>query len=113
MLAKNRNLQSAPRHSYRGLFFALSTAAVATLLIACGGGSSSGSSNASAANSPSGASSGGGASDAKTAAGHNVCPPSEASKDLTGAGSSAVFPLVSKWVDDYQKQCGVKLNYQS
>src|SRR6185503_18823904 len=51
--------------------------------------------------------------DAKTAAGHNVCPASGASGDLTGAGSSAVFPLVSKWVDDYQKQCNVKLNYQS
>ena len=32
---------------------------------------------------------------------------------LNGAGSTFIFPLLSKMGDDYNKLCGVKLNYQS
>ena len=32
---------------------------------------------------------------------------------LTGAGSTFIFPLLSKMGDDYNAKCGVKLNYQS
>ena len=32
---------------------------------------------------------------------------------ITGAGSSFVYPILSKWSADYTKKTGVKLNYQS
>src|SRR3954470_11968108 len=107
MLVHTRDSERSPRRPLRGLFFAFSGMLAAATLIACGGSSSS-STKAPAADGGSGG--GDSALTAKTAAGHSVCPPSEASKDLIGAGSSAVFPLVSKWVDDSQKQCSVKLN---
>jgi phosphate transport system substrate-binding protein len=34
-------------------------------------------------------------------------------KELTGAGSTFDFPLFSKMFDEYNKLCGVKVNYQS
>ena len=34
-------------------------------------------------------------------------------KELTGAGSTFVFPLFSKMFDEYNKLCSVKVNYQS
>ena len=33
--------------------------------------------------------------------------------DITGAGSTFVYPVLSKWSADYNKQTGDKLNYQS
>jgi len=33
--------------------------------------------------------------------------------DITGAGSTWVYPLVSKWAAAYEKQFGVRVNYQS
>ena len=33
--------------------------------------------------------------------------------EITGAGSTFVYPVLSKWADAYQKQTGVGLNYQS
>jgi phosphate transport system substrate-binding protein len=35
------------------------------------------------------------------------------SVDLTGAGSTFVNPIFSKWVSDYARLTGVKINYQS
>src|SRR5262249_31199648 len=32
---------------------------------------------------------------------------------LNGAGSSFVYPLMSKWASEYEKTAGVKVNYQS
>ena len=32
---------------------------------------------------------------------------------LNGAGSTFIFPLLSKMGEDYNAKCGVKLNYQS
>jgi phosphate transport system substrate-binding protein len=34
-------------------------------------------------------------------------------QDATGAGSSFVAPILSKWASDYNKATGVKINYQS
>jgi len=33
--------------------------------------------------------------------------------DITGAGSTFAFPILSKWADAYKKEAGVGLNYQS
>ena len=33
--------------------------------------------------------------------------------DVTGAGSSFVFPVISKWATDYSKSTDTKINYQS
>ncbi len=33
--------------------------------------------------------------------------------DITGAGSTFVYPVISKWADTYSKSAGVNLNYQS
>jgi len=36
-----------------------------------------------------------------------------AAADITGAGSTFVYPVLSKWADAYKKLTGVGLNYQS
>ncbi len=33
--------------------------------------------------------------------------------DITGAGATFIYPLLSKWSDDYNKATGNKINYQS
>ena len=33
--------------------------------------------------------------------------------DITGAGSTFVYPVLAKWADQYRKDTGVGLNYQS
>jgi phosphate transport system substrate-binding protein len=33
--------------------------------------------------------------------------------EITGAGATFPYPIYAKWAEDYQKQSGVKLNYQS
>jgi phosphate transport system substrate-binding protein len=33
--------------------------------------------------------------------------------EITGAGATFIYPLLSKWSDDYNKQTGHKINYQS
>jgi phosphate transport system substrate-binding protein len=35
------------------------------------------------------------------------------SQQVTGAGSTFVYPVLSAWAADYQKQSGTKINYQS
>ena len=42
----------------------------------------------------------------------DACPKTGV-KELTGAGSTFVFPLFSKMFDEYNKLCGVRVNYQS
>jgi phosphate transport system substrate-binding protein len=32
---------------------------------------------------------------------------------ITGAGATFIYPLISKWSDDYNKATGAKINYQS
>jgi phosphate transport system substrate-binding protein len=36
-----------------------------------------------------------------------------AAADITGAGSTFVYPVLAKWADQYRKDTGVGLNYQS
>jgi phosphate transport system substrate-binding protein len=36
-----------------------------------------------------------------------------AAADITGAGSTFVYPVLAKWADAYRKETGVGLNYQS
>jgi phosphate transport system substrate-binding protein len=36
-----------------------------------------------------------------------------AAADITGAGSTFVYPVLAKWADTYRKETGVGLNYQS
>jgi phosphate transport system substrate-binding protein len=36
-----------------------------------------------------------------------------AATDITGAGSTFVYPVLAKWAAEYSKQTGVNLNYQS
>lgn len=36
-----------------------------------------------------------------------------AADDITGAGSTFVYPILAKWADAYRKETGVGLNYQS
>ena len=33
--------------------------------------------------------------------------------DITGAGSTFVFPILAKWAADYNVKTGDKINYQS
>src|SRR5262250_4028969 len=39
--------------------------------------------------------------------------PTKGVKELTGAGATFPYPLYSKMFDQYNKSCGVKVNYQS
>lgn len=34
-------------------------------------------------------------------------------KEITGAGSSFAYPIISKWAADYKRETGVEVNYQS
>ncbi|MEE9451457.1 MAG: phosphate ABC transporter substrate-binding protein PstS [Gammaproteobacteria bacterium] len=46
--------------------------------------------------------------------GLSACSESEQkTKRLTGAGSSFVYPVMSKWAEDYQQLDGIQINYQS
>ncbi len=40
-------------------------------------------------------------------------PPVARSPSLTGAGATFPYPLYSKWVDEYEHETGVRINYQS
>ncbi len=42
-----------------------------------------------------------------------LAPGFAAAEEITGAGSTFVYPLLAKWSDDYNRQSGVKINYQS
>ncbi len=91
------------------LMLAIGAATVAAFLSACGGSSTKANTPTAPAQtsvaSPPGAST-------KTAS-TSPCPPSDAAKGLTGAGASFPFPLYSKWVDQFNKQCSIQINYQS
>ncbi|WP_394540771.1 phosphate ABC transporter substrate-binding protein PstS [Lysobacter enzymogenes] len=70
--------------------------AIALTVAACGGG-----------NSQNPAASGEAKTDAAAPAGDKVAV------QITGAGATFIFPLLSKWSDDYNKATGAKVNYQS
>ncbi len=43
----------------------------------------------------------------------NAACPTKGVKELTGAGGTFIYPLMSKWSQEYDKACGAKVNYQS
>jgi phosphate transport system substrate-binding protein len=43
---------------------------------------------------------------------HTTLAPANAT-DISGAGSTFVFPVLTKWADAYRKAAGVSINYQS
>jgi phosphate transport system substrate-binding protein len=45
--------------------------------------------------------------------GNQAAPAPTAAQQVTGAGSTFVYPALSAWAADYQKQSGTKINYQS
>jgi phosphate transport system substrate-binding protein len=47
------------------------------------------------------------------AGGTTLCPPAGAATSLDGAGATFPGPLYSKWVDEFDKLCGVQINYQA
>jgi phosphate transport system substrate-binding protein len=82
------------------------TAIVGTAVMsACGGSGGSTSEPTSSAKSPT--------SQATTTSSQDVCPPGGAATSLTGAGASFPYPLYSKWTSEFDKLCGVQINYQS
>ena len=44
---------------------------------------------------------------------NNAAQPAASSVEVTGAGSTFVYPVLSAWAADYQKQSGTRINYQS
>ncbi len=42
-----------------------------------------------------------------------IAPNASHAQDMTGAGSTFINPIMTKWVYDYQKKAGVNVNYQS
>src|ERR1700757_3658177 len=47
------------------------------------------------------------------AAGLVAASTSAMAADITGAGSTFIFPVLSKWADAYKKESGAGVNYQS
>ena len=45
--------------------------------------------------------------------GNESNPAGASTQQITGAGSTFVYPVLSAWAADYQKQAGTKVNYQS
>jgi len=43
----------------------------------------------------------------------SVSLPSTASAAITGAGSTFVYPVLSRWASDFKKAGGEEINYQS
>ncbi|HLI25764.1 MAG TPA: phosphate ABC transporter substrate-binding protein PstS, partial [Chloroflexota bacterium] len=41
------------------------------------------------------------------------CPPPGSATTLTGAGSTFIAPLFTRWFDEYANRCGVRVNYQA
>jgi phosphate transport system substrate-binding protein len=87
--------------------------AASVLVAACGGGGtlSSGTSSPSATTST--APSSGASNPANSSAGTASAGCTKGDGQLNGAGSTFIFPLLSKMGEDYNSKCGVKLNYQS
>jgi phosphate transport system substrate-binding protein len=88
-----------------GSIAAVAVAGIATLFLSACGGSSASSTPTASGKSPTAQSTG--------TAGQSPCPPSGAATSLTGAGASFPYPLYSKWTAQFDKQCGVQINYQS
>ena len=42
----------------------------------------------------------------------SACPPTGSATSLNGAGATFPMPLYTRWFDEYNKMCGIKVNYQ-
>lgn len=82
----------------------------ALLLVACGGGGGASAPSPTAAQ---GSPTSQPASTLTPAGGTALCPPAGAATSLDGAGATFPGPLYSKWVDEFDKLCGVQINYQA
>ena len=95
------------------LLIGIAAVSMLAFAVACGGSddkpSSSSSSSSSSTSSGSPTASG---TDKALINGYPACAPSGATA-LTGAGATFPFPLYSKWNDQYDQLCKVKINYQS
>jgi phosphate transport system substrate-binding protein len=88
--------------------------AVVFLVVACGGGDDEDKGTTGTGGATTGApTAAAAAGDGKTVAGYPSCAPTGAATAFTGAGATFPFPLYSKWISDYEKLCGAKINYQS
>ncbi len=72
------------------------------LMGGCGGNSSSSDNTA-----------GGGSSTSNATTSTTSTSASSGSAKLTGAGSTFIYPLMTKWVDTYKQKNGLEINYQS
>ncbi len=80
---------------------------VGLLLAACGGSDNNSGSASPTATRPAGS------QPSPSAQAATSCPPPGAATSLTGAGATFPFPLYSKWISEFDKQCNVQINYQS
>jgi phosphate transport system substrate-binding protein len=53
------------------------------------------------------------ASDANAPLPGQAAPTDQVAAQITGAGATFIYPLLSKWSDDYNKATGARINYQS
>jgi phosphate transport system substrate-binding protein len=100
----------AHRRGASGALLALAASGIAILAIACGGGSDSNSSSSGPTTKPATTTAPG--PDPNLVAGYPKCA-TGGSTSLTGAGATFPYPLYSKWMDQYGKECSVKIDYQS
>ncbi len=101
------------RTALMGLIAGAAATIAALLLAACGGSGSSPTPTPQKVATASTSATSAATSAATNVAATSPCPPADAAKGLTGAGASFPFPLYSKWVDQFNQQCHVQINYQS
>jgi phosphate transport system substrate-binding protein len=107
-----RRANSAKRSPRLPAVLAVIVAALtaALLLVACGGGGEASAPSPTAAQ---GSPTSQPASTSTPTGSTALCPLAGAATSLNGAGATFPFPLYSKWVDEFDKLCGVQINYQS
>src|SRR5689334_20116861 len=107
------NRIASPR-PWAKLLFTVAALGALIFAVACGGSddkpSTSGSSSSSSSSSSGSPTASG--NDKGLINGYPACAVGGASA-LTGAGATFPFPLYSKWNDQYDQACKVKINYQS
>jgi phosphate transport system substrate-binding protein len=102
----SRHGAAAERPLRRAVLFSagiLAAIVAASLLAACGGGGKEQTPTAASTTK----------AGQPTTAAVGACPPSGAASKLTGAGATFPFPLYSKWIDEFNNECKVQINYQS
>jgi phosphate transport system substrate-binding protein len=89
----------------RAFLYSMLMAVMALALMACSSGDDNGSTTTTTSGTP----------DASANGGIEACAPTaaNAAKDLSGAGATFPNPLYTKWIAEYQKVCGARINYNS